>query len=293
MGKGSGIDGGRSRMFFELVRIVREQPSVQAVFLENSSALSHRGWHDVLAALRKAGLSKLAYGTFTASEIGGLHRRTRMYMLACKPGASEVLGRLSEVNIRPYDWSRELCPRLLKRGTSHKERLQRCMALGNAVVPQVAAYACQQLSAALLGRLKEGAGVKTQRIIVNSNHRSESNYLRAPIPHSVRHPPHIMSDGNRSIVHQLWMTPVHAAWHQYRTMTDRGSRLLSNQIYWDDATRHAGIDKVPKPLRSTVYDINPAFIEFLMGYPPDWTNVVGLQKKKLIPSGSPTQLRTQ
>lgn len=274
LGGGEGLHGVQSRLFFELIRVVRTHSSVKVVILENSSALAHRGWPYVVAALRDARFMHIAYGNFTASEVGGLHRRTRMFIMACKDGSTRILQRLAHISSPEpgYDWaSREPCSRLVKRNDA-KPNLDRCMALGNAVVPQVVACACKQLSLALLGNLDTGSHVMTQRVCVDTP-EGIVTYVRQRTDTLKQHPLRVMSDGHRRIMHKLWMTPVHVAWHQYRRMTDRGSRLLSNQIYWDDETRYVGIDAVPKHLRSTMFAINPAFIEYLMGFPLGWTAV--------------------
>lgn len=83
--------------------------------------------------------------------------------------------------------------------------------------------------------------------------------------------PVTMANGNGTIyVQQYWMTPVESNWRQYRVLTPRSCWLLSNQIYYSTTTREAD-PTVPIHMRSHHYDINPHFIEYLMGYQMDWT----------------------
>jgi site-specific DNA-cytosine methylase len=272
---GDGIFGERSKLFFDMVSVIKKHPSTQVVFIENSPSLLHRGWREVTSALHGAGFSQIAYGKFSASEVGGLHRRTRLFCIACKKGAQSTLQQLASVTDPDpgYRWAnKEPCQRLLCRGQNTQSCNVRCMMLGNSVVPQVVAHACRQLSMALLDMLQPKGAAQQHVVHVQSGSHKHS-FAKKFTQHDSPSPPlRVMQHNGKKIVHSLWMTPVHSSWHQYRRVTARGSRLLSNQIYYDDDTSHAKIDTVPKHLRSTAFVINPCFIEYLMGYPLKWTN---------------------
>lgn len=79
-GKGAGIEGERSGLWFETARIIRQvRPGV--ALLENSPMLLIRGFERVLADL--AGMGMYArWGVFRASSIGAAHHRSRIYVLA-------------------------------------------------------------------------------------------------------------------------------------------------------------------------------------------------------------------
>lgn len=79
-GKGAGIHGERSSLFFELARVVREV-APRYVFLENSPMLVHRGLDVVLGTLADMGYDA-AWGVISAADCGANHLRKRVWILA-------------------------------------------------------------------------------------------------------------------------------------------------------------------------------------------------------------------
>lgn len=79
-GKGAGIHGERSSLFFELARVVREV-GPRYVFLENSPMLIHRGLDVVLGTLADMGYDA-AWGVISAADCGANHLRKRVWILA-------------------------------------------------------------------------------------------------------------------------------------------------------------------------------------------------------------------
>ena len=83
-GLGAGLDGERSGLFFEAVRVVRElQPRV--VVLENVAALLTRGLDRVLGTLAAIGYDAEWY-CIPAAAIGAPHIRDRVFVLAYRKG---------------------------------------------------------------------------------------------------------------------------------------------------------------------------------------------------------------
>ncbi|MEA3560102.1 MAG: DNA cytosine methyltransferase, partial [Candidatus Thermoplasmatota archaeon] len=80
-GKGRGIKKDtRSGLWYEFYRIINEvRPSF--VFVENVSALTHRGLDIVLGQLSEAGYDA-RWTDLRASDVGAPHRRERMFILA-------------------------------------------------------------------------------------------------------------------------------------------------------------------------------------------------------------------
>jgi len=79
-GKGKGIEGARSGLWKEMLRIVSEiQP--QFVFAENSPLLISRGLALVLCDLAEMGYDA-RWGVLGASDFGGWHHRKRCWILA-------------------------------------------------------------------------------------------------------------------------------------------------------------------------------------------------------------------
>ena len=85
-GHRAGIDGERSGLFFELMRIVRDV-GPRYVLLENVSALLVRGMDRVLSELAASGYDA-EWEWLPASAFGAYHNRDRVFILAYREGAS-------------------------------------------------------------------------------------------------------------------------------------------------------------------------------------------------------------
>jgi len=79
-GKGEGIGGKRSGLFYELMRLV-DDVRPQYIFLENVSAITHRGLDAVLARLAESGFDA-EWLCLRAGDVGAPHRRERWFCLA-------------------------------------------------------------------------------------------------------------------------------------------------------------------------------------------------------------------
>lgn len=79
-GKGAGLDGKRSGLFYEVVRICKEA-SPQFIFLENVPAIRTRGSIEVQEAMAIIGYD-CRWCTLSASEVGANHKRERWFLLA-------------------------------------------------------------------------------------------------------------------------------------------------------------------------------------------------------------------
>jgi len=79
IGKGDGLEGERSRLWFEMARIVGViRP--RFVFVENSPALTGRGIGRVLGDLSELGYDAI-WGIIGADDAGFPHRRKRVWIL--------------------------------------------------------------------------------------------------------------------------------------------------------------------------------------------------------------------
>ena len=79
-GRGAGLAGARSGLWFEFARIIRElRPRV--VVVENVAALLSRGGDRVLADLAAAGYDAL-WETVRAADVGAPHKRERLFVVA-------------------------------------------------------------------------------------------------------------------------------------------------------------------------------------------------------------------
>lgn len=156
-GKQAGIkEGTRSGLFFELVRVVRAvRPKY--VVLENVAAIVSQGLDIVLGSLAEAGYDT-EWACIPARDVGAVHKRDRWWLIAYPNGTgaqgqrrerelSEAQGE-EPVIWRPCDlesrvgsdWRSYLSEPLLCRGDDGLSgRVDRLTALGNSIVPQVAA----------------------------------------------------------------------------------------------------------------------------------------------------------
>lgn len=78
-GKGAGLDGERSGLFYELMRIVRVVGS-KYVVLENVAALFTRGMDQVLGSLASRGYDA-EWEVVSAASVGAPHRRDRVFII--------------------------------------------------------------------------------------------------------------------------------------------------------------------------------------------------------------------
>jgi DNA (cytosine-5)-methyltransferase 1 len=83
-GRGKGLAGERSGLFFEIVRLVGEiRP--RFVFLENVPAITARGGWEVVGALAALGFD-CRWDMLSAYDVGAPHRRERWWLLAHAQG---------------------------------------------------------------------------------------------------------------------------------------------------------------------------------------------------------------
>jgi len=169
-GKQAGIkEGTRSGLFYELMRVIRlVQP--RYVVLENVAAILANGLDTVLGELAKAGFDA-EWACIPASAVGACHQRDRWWLVAYSNHAgveapwskqlaarAQQHGELDAANTSSQrlerqkypQWriAQQLCPDwggyiskpvLCRRDDGLSGRVDRLKALGNAVVPQVAA----------------------------------------------------------------------------------------------------------------------------------------------------------
>lgn len=79
-GKGGGLAGSRSGLWFEYQRII-EEVRPQFVFAENSPNLRTNGLDQIIEGLTGLGYD-IRWGVLGAGHVGALHKRSRMWVLA-------------------------------------------------------------------------------------------------------------------------------------------------------------------------------------------------------------------
>lgn len=294
-GDRAGLRGARSGLFFKIPEIAGRLPSVKVVFLENSSNIVNNGWERGAKALAAAGFTRIAYGTFRTSDVGGLHKRARFYCLACRPSAGAVLQALTRLRAPypGYSWAstQEPFERLVERTASTEQAMiKRCMMLGNSIVPLTTVHACTELGRVSVGYVPKREVVSKLHLgdrkhdfihVVRYSNRGavlhRGTEIRGPFREKIiDHPERITIYGKVKYVHRRWATPLHSptSWaYQYRTLSYRGSKSLATQIYYEKDTWHPLLKNIPRSKWDDYCLINPRFIEFLMGYPKDWTRL--------------------
>jgi DNA (cytosine-5)-methyltransferase 1 len=150
-GKGAGLAGERSGLFYEVARIVREMEP-RFVVLENVAALLTRGLGDVLGTLASLGYDA-EWNCIPAAAVGAPHIRDRVFIVANAKnaigradGGTKEAGRTEHRQqfrrqtcggVSRFDWwANEPAVDRVADGIS--ARVDRLRGLGNAVVPQVA-----------------------------------------------------------------------------------------------------------------------------------------------------------
>ena len=133
----------------EVLRIICEV-GPRAVFLENVPAHIQLGFSGVLGGLARAGFSA-EWGVFSAAEVGAVHRRPRVFILAYAdsegkppvPEYEEVAGIRSHA--RPISWGEVATSVAVGRDDGVPNRMDRLRATGNGQVPAVARLAFESL----------------------------------------------------------------------------------------------------------------------------------------------------
>lgn len=145
-GKGAGIDGDRSGMWFHMARIVGEVRP-RFVFVENSPLLVGRGLARVLSDLAQMGYNA-AWGVVGADSAGLPHHRSRLWLVADSDSKQRGEPQERPNSIRlPFsveqttvgEWIPE--PAILGENHGVAAIVDRCKAVGNGQSPQAAANA--------------------------------------------------------------------------------------------------------------------------------------------------------
>lgn len=240
---GLGLDGEKSGLFKEVLRLIDELPSIEVLFLENSSNIVHCCMNTIKNKLKRRGFS-LKYVLIRASDVGAYHKRLRWYCIAYKPSAIPLLKPINNKIIK-HKWDNCMgTQRTLKISSSlFKERMvTRCMMLGNSIVPQCAIVAWNEIIKHVKEKDVEVKIIQTKKRTLNL----------------------VFVDGQTIKTRTLWATPTYSIWHTYKSLTQRGTGILSNQVFY-----HKDSGLIAKDYNN--YVCNPVFVECLMGYPMNWT----------------------
>jgi len=156
-GKGAGITGARSDLWFEYWRIIRDLRP-QFCIMENVGMLIHRGLREVMGSLADIGYNA-EWEIIQASDLGAPHQRERVWIMAYPRGDRlETFGEHRGCGEVHKSWSSNKISCLVaeeERWTNAAElvrdfnglsnRVERLKGLGNAIVPQIAELLFNQI----------------------------------------------------------------------------------------------------------------------------------------------------
>lgn len=286
---GKGIMGKRSILVFEALRIA-DLVRASIIVLENSPNIVNRGI-DILGQVLNDYGYDYVYDFFSAEQVGAPHIRKRFYLLAFKRKSKrakyvlETLTGLKETkhnfwkNGFKADSKQKVVP---KTSTSYKDLQKRTFLLGNAIVPSCAKHAIWFLSTYLvssstshLPSAYENKNIHTKKMgfldLSKYNSKGNSKTNLHPFTMIIPKEKYIENEdfklGEPLIKYRL-STPLSRAFYHSRVGGFRSSRILQNEIIYDTTTL---MNKEDKNVDHWV--INPKYIEWLMGYPPNWTRL--------------------
>ena len=300
-------DGERSSLFYEIMRIVDECPTIDYVFLENVANIGKCGMKEVVNGLAQQGFN-FQWTTKSASSMGAPHVRNRWFCLAVRDGTEVLtLGADGDDSDIIVDWTKEPCPRsTFKPGTRPKADdsydeawIQRCQCLGNSVVPCVVRAAFKelvrasqywtQMSVALtpyaipceqLDYPYADAGIVIKNVYYPFPDAAFTKAVRHAIPITVKH-------GDKEVKFQHFPTPRRGICHA-SSLTDRSLRdlptVLINSQENLDLLKKEGFSFKDDNKVQNIVQANVHYIEWMMGYPKDWTrasNHVRLKQRPL------------
>ena len=274
-----GMKGSRTSLFHHIVRLAAEMPSVSVIFMENSSLILKNGIDVVVSSLIKLGF-KISYTCIQANEVGAPHRRRRWYAVATRN--CNALPRL--VSRAKHNWDQQPAP-LMRKSADQQGRpwipnamYERYSMIGNAIVPQCAALAWNELTKVREVSASYENPVITALDVVTHIDKSckktcERNVIFTAKPLQI-----VISTANGVSKRSLWATPTSTPGRnkQYRTLNGpRALNNLFNQLFYAQHIQEK-YNKSKAVLASELskfYYLNPVWLEWLMGYPSNWTRI--------------------
>ena len=232
--RGKGLDGERSGLFYEIVRLCREMPSIENLLLENVGKIATKSnINRIKDAFVPLGFD-VSHVIVSAMQIGAPHMRRRCYILVTKDMSKMKMIHPSYTDI----WETQCVESMTKVKSMSETHVlkERCCLCGNSVVPACVVSA--------FNYLVHGTPMVEIRRDFNITLHDQTNGIM--------------------VKRKRWGTP-YASMHlynKYNSLTKRSMTVLYNQIYYQE-------DNTEK--RTDEWTINPCFVEWMMGYPPDYT----------------------
>jgi site-specific DNA-cytosine methylase len=286
-GRGLGVQlGARSSLFVEMVRIAAEARAPY-LLLENVSSLASNGLGHVLRVLCDAGWGQARVGTLAVAEMGGRHRRRRIFILCRNPSHSATqLRYLPRVGMKAWlrrAWAAETepAPRLVEGVKMRGDWSKRVRMLGNTCVPQQGEVALRYL---LTGDAELSDGAEASRTGMTWDqlwHASEERFAGVLAEgwtdgsnDAVLRIPPILGPRTRwelcpTLVANDWQGGSQAARRPDGTYS---SMTLARWVRHKPQPDTWGMGSPLEPIRRRVV-MNLRWAEWLMGFPPEWLDL--------------------
>lgn len=304
-----GMAGTRSSLFYEIMRLVDTTPSITHVFLENVANIVKCGMQEVVDEL-KARDFNIIWTTRSAASLGAPHQRSRWFCLAVKGTAAaadaaadadvtEIFQDAAAADATSFGanpWANEWPTRITFKNDAQDPSwdphwISRSHCLGNTVVPCVVRSAFIELMgiASRLQLVKEAmspyaTSCETMCIpFPESGIISQGRFIPLPTHKQVNPNPSniditiVTPDNKKSIKMGSYPTLRRGITHP-SNVTERSMHDLPT-VLCNTTLSHAQIaavykDGIPERLQGVVVP-NLNYLEWMMGYPPDWTKVSG------------------
>ena len=291
------VKGPQSSLFFEIVRIIDECPSIKIVFLENVANIIKCGIDEVITALVSRGFDIFWILKSAASE-GAPHLRNRWFCLATRHEMPNIIVQRTDNAVQlQSNWDVEPDIRVVFRPCSNikddlfdSHWIQRSQCLGNAVVPIIVNLAFKELMhmqknwTYLKEHLSEEFRIPLHHfkgsypeigIIMDSCFYIMPSKISKQIKNH-----HIDIKINDTLTFGNYPTPRHGVSHATnlsdRTIHDLPT-ILINTLKSKEYIQQF-ITDIPDKLY-TILIPNVNYIEWLMGYEKDWTKLKNIVNK--------------
>lgn len=291
--------GTRSGLFFELMRLVDENPSIQVLFLENVANITKCGMKEVVTELNSRGF-QFCWKMVSASSKGAPHQRMRWFCLAIKPGFDVTKFEIQSNTISEDHWCNEPKKRFVYKPNFQVDPdydpnwVQRSQALGNSVVP----CAVRQAFCDLVRLHKNSSGIfncfeEFSRTVESLDYPfSDTGMISngkfyalpdfTPLTKNNGKPVQVnLNYHGKKLTFDRLPTPRHGLSHP-SSLTERSMKDLPTLLVYCDQTKEQLDSTISNSDKLHTFVLpNIQYIEWMMGYPKDWTKTSFFNKKPI------------
>jgi site-specific DNA-cytosine methylase len=274
----SGIHGPKSKLFFEILRIVdiirRDARDDVYIILENSPVIVTKGLDTIVEELVEKRDFVLKWVKCAAEEVGAYHRRRRWFALAysnTQETKRHVLEKLGSLAVKS-SFAVEPQPRILERRTA-RIPCEKIKSMGNAIVPAQLLLALRLLSyenhenddaeigGGGVGYSRSPYWIRTHRQggMVSQTKRT---FTRGPRTRLV------LEDGKIRIECEQWPTPWATRTTAERLRRSFGPSVVNAAFFCESGREMT--QTTDFRAANALWHISVSFLAWLMGYPLDW-----------------------